>query len=65
MNKLENWFNSRLKVLLGISLFLLIILLGTYLTGKYFEKTITDNWQNISEEKSSHIKDECFRLFNN
>lgn len=64
MFKLENWFNSRLKVLLGISLFLLIILLGTYLTGKYFEKTIADNWQNISDEKSSQIKDECFRLFN-
>lgn len=64
MNKLENWFNSRLKVFLAISLFLLIVLFGTYLTGKYFEKTIADNWQNISDDRGSQIKDECIRLFN-
>ncbi len=52
------------KAVVVISVVIGVSLLFTILTGTYFEKTIDENWEQISTEKTAVIKDDCIRIFN-
>src|SRR5947207_15103686 len=55
---------KQLKVLGYISLSLLFFIFAAYCISVYFDKTIIDNWDNISADKNKFISDECINLFN-
>jgi nitrogen fixation/metabolism regulation signal transduction histidine kinase len=56
---------SGFKPYIFISLTLIFIILLTYTVNIYFHKTIEKNWDSISLEKTTQIKDDCLGIFNN
>lgn len=54
----------QLKILGYLSIASAVFIFATYCISVYFDKTILDNWDNISSEKNKVIGDECIDLFN-